>query len=133
MGLAKISSAANIASNVGNTVVGAVSAAAQNREAKRQFNENLAWQKYQYEDTKEWNTPEAQRQRLLQAGYNPLQLGSSSAAGGTAASVGGVSPTASMTGIPSNMDFDLAKHFLNSAAADKTEAETERPVRSHLL
>lgn len=126
MGLNKISTGANIASQLGNTAIGAFSAASQNREAKRQFDENMAWAKYQYEDTKDYNTPAAQRQRLVDAGYNPLQLGSSSAAGGTATAVGGASPTASMTGIPTQMDFDVAKHFLNSAAADKTEAETSR-------
>lgn len=126
MGLAKLSAGMNIGSQLANTGVGAFSAIANNREAKRQFDENMAWAKYQYEDMKDYNSPVATRQRLVDAGYNPLQLGASANSGGSVSAVGGASPTAAMSGIPSNMDFDIAKHVLNSAAADKTEAETFR-------
>lgn len=75
----------------------------QNAAATNQFAANLAFQRYQYEDSKRWQSMPNQVRLLRYAGLNPsLALGNQSGI----SPVGGVAPTSSMTsadysGLPS--------------------------------
>lgn len=70
------------------------SARSQNNEARRQFEESLNFQKYQYNDMKRYNSPKNQMRLLREAGINPaLSLGNLGQS--TAVGVGSASPTAS--------------------------------------
>lgn len=77
----------------------------QNAIAQSQFNQNMAFQKYQYEDMKRYQSPKNQVQMLREAGLNPNLAMDSALAGKSLAGVGGVSPNASVssadfTGLP---------------------------------
>lgn len=82
---------------VGGAYLTADSIDRQNAIAQSQFRENMAFQKYQYEDMKRYQSPKNQVMMLREAGLNPALAMDSSLAGKSLAGVGGVSPTASVT------------------------------------
>lgn len=109
-----------MANPLGAALIGALGSAAgglltahsideQNARADAQFRANLAFQRYQYEDMKHWQSPANQVRLLKQAGINPSLALNSSLAGNSLQGVGGVSPTAS------NMAADFSS--LPSSAA----------------
>ena len=85
----------------GATLVGGVlNANSQNRvnaEARRQFDANMAWQKYQYEDSKKYNSASEQVRRLREAGINPMLAYSGDA--GSSQPVAASSPTAQQNAV----------------------------------
>lgn len=109
-------------SQIANTVINAGQNKAQRRQAQNMFDASMAFQKYQYEDMKEYNSPDAIRQRLIQAGYNPMFTDGAGSGASPVSPASGSVPSS----IPSNMNFDLAKDMLNLTQADKTEREADR-------
>ena len=107
---------------IANTAINAGSNKAQRKQAQQMFDASMAFQQYQYEDMKEYNSPEAVRARLVAAGYNPMFTDGAGSAAAPVSPASGSVPSA----IPSNMNFDLSKDALNLSQADKTEREAER-------
>ena len=68
----------------------------QNNIAQSQFRENMLWQKQQYYDMKQWQTPKNQVRLYREAGINPA-LALQSGLAGKVEGVGGVAPTSSMS------------------------------------
>lgn len=118
---------------VGGGLVTANSIDNQNAMANSQFNANLAFQRYQYEDMKRWQTPINQVRLLREAGLNPALALDSRLAGNALTSVGGVSPTAThavgdFTGLPSaaaNLMTGLSSSSLANAQEKNINADTE--------
>lgn len=66
----------------------------QTSEARRQFDESMRFQRYQYDDMKRYNSPENQARLMRKAGFNPALM-ASNLGQSTAVGVGSASPTAS--------------------------------------
>lgn len=107
----------------------------QNRAAQSQFRENMAWQKQQYYDMKQWQSPMNQVRLYKEAGINPaLALGSGLA--GKVEGVGGVSPTSSMayqdySSFPTAAG-NLASAFASSSLQSKQESLVDSEVEKNL-
>ena len=74
-----------------------------NAEARRQFDLNYQFQRYQYEDMKRYNSYKNQVLMMRQAGLNPALMFGAGASPIGASSVGGVAPTANR--VTPNYDF----------------------------
>lgn len=107
----------------------------QNSIAQSQFRENMNWQRQQYYDMKQWQTPKNQVRLYREAGINPA-LALQSGLAGKVEGVGGVAPTSSMSspdfsGLPSGAS-GLIQAFSQSNLADtqskKVEADTENTL-----
>ena len=107
----------------------------QNNIAQSQFRENMQWQKQQYYDMKQWQTPKNQVRLYREAGINPA-LALQSGLAGKVEGVGGVAPTSSMSspdfsGLPSGAS-GLIQAFSQSNLADtqakNVEADTENTL-----
>lgn len=101
----------------------------QNEMARQQFQENLAFQRYQYEDMKRWQSPANQVRLLKEAGINPILALDSKLAGTALSSVGGVSPTSSAvsqdySSIPSAAS-NLMQGFANTSLAQSQEKNVD--------
>lgn len=111
---------------VGGAYLTADSVDRQNAIAQSQFNQNMAFQKYQYEDMKRFQSPKNQVMMLREAGLNPNLAMDSALAGKSLAGVGGVSPNASVTsadymGIPQNAASllqSIVSHGLSQSQED---------------
>lgn len=110
LGAAAILGGASLASGL----LGMKSASDTNAEARRQFEENMKFQKYQYEDMKRYNSFKNQRRMMQEAGLNPSLMFGSGASPVGASSIGGVAPTANQT----TQDFS----FLPSSASNLVSA-----------
>lgn len=101
-----------------------------NNEARRQFEENLNWQKYQYEDSKKYNSAKSQVQRLRAAGLNPMLAFGQGA--GESTPISGSSPTAQQGAADispaiqagNGMVSALSQSSLNKKQGDNLEADT---------
>lgn len=110
-----------IASALG-AVGGAITHGDANAEARRQFDDSLAFQRYQYGDMRFRNSLLGQVLQAKEAGLNPsIALGSGLA--GNTSSVGGASPTASMSPYdPSSATNNIAQIAQNSELVDSQSA-----------
>ena len=111
---------------LGSGLLNASSANDTNRIAQNQFRENMAFQKYQYDDMKRWNTYKNQVRLMKEAGINPALMFGSGQSGMPISSIGGVSPTAAQTtpdfsGLPSaaaNLMSGISSVSLNKSVED---------------
>lgn len=118
---------------VGGGLLTANSIDRQNEMANQQFNANLAFQRYQYEDMKRWQSPANQIRMLREANITPALGLNSNLAGSSLSSVGGVAPTAShavgdFSGLPSAaaaLMQGIAGSSLTSAQERNVDADTE--------
>lgn len=78
-------------------------------ESIRQFNSNLDWEKEQYYGNQQYNSASAQRQRLVEAGYNPMFQGE--AGQGSSSTVSSVG--SSIAGSLPQPDSTLLSQFSN--------------------
>lgn len=89
-----------------------------NSLAREQFEKNLKFQKYQYEDMKRYNSFKNQRRMMQEAGLNPSLMFGSGASPVGASSVGGVAPTASQT----TPDFSFLPSGMGNLLSSLTQA-----------
>lgn len=115
-------------------LLGAKSASDTNAEARRQFEENMRFQKYQYEDMKRYNSFKNQRRMMQEAGLNPSLMFGSGASPVGASSVGGVAPTASRTtqgfdflpSVAGNLISALPQLSLVNSQKELADSQTEK-------
>ena len=98
----------------------AMSASRTNRIAQQQFQQNMAFQRYQYNDMKRYNSPANQVRMIRQAGMNPALMFGPGYSPTPIGDVGGVSSTASM----SPVDYS----GVMSAAASLSQASTSEEL-----
>lgn len=136
LGAAAISGGASFLSGLGNYFA----AKETNEMAREQFEKNLAFQKYQYEDTKRYNSFENQVRLARRANLNPSLLFGSGASPAGAQSVGGVGSTAQVTtpdysffpsaagnllSAFSQSSLNASQEDVNESVVNKNQAETQ--------
>ena len=114
-----------------------------NAEARRQFDLNYQFQRYQYEDMKRYNSYKNQVLMMRQAGLNPAMMFGAGASPIGASSVGGVAPTASrvtpnydflanMGSSASNMMTALSQVSLNDSQEAKNFADATKGLHESI-
>lgn len=112
-----------------------LSAHKQNSEARRQFEQSMALQRYQYEDMKRYNSPANQVKLYRQAGINPAlamgQLPSSGAVG--TASPGATSSFTQPDFSGLNVAADIAAMYdVRNSETAKNAADTNKSIEETL-
>lgn len=92
----------------------------QTSEARRQFDESMRFQRYQYDDMKRYNSPENQVRLMRKAGFNPALM-ASNLGQSTAVGVSSPSPTAS-SALPDFSGLSAAGGTLSQLSVMDSEA-----------
>lgn len=96
----------------------------QTSEARRQFDESMRFQRYQYDDMKRYNSPENQARLMRKAGFNPALM-ASNLGQSTAVGVGSPSPTAS-SALPDFSGLSSAGDLLSRLGLISSEEQVNK-------